>query len=104
VKASCSMFSPFVELTLPMGFEAVVKKHKTECAAKGLSSWAQVVATLPCQLGRAHARREFEGRSTNCKGALAHLGIEAPARATAPDARTHRTACPVEPTSWLPRR
>ena len=53
MKASCSMFSQLLKLIPRTEFEALVKKHKAEYAAKGLSSWAQFVAMLFCQLGRA---------------------------------------------------
>ena len=45
------MFSQILKLIPRTEFEALVKKTKAEYAAKGLSSWAQFVAMLFCQLG-----------------------------------------------------
>jgi len=45
---------------------------------------------LFCQLGRAHSLREIEGGLRSCEGKLAHLGIEAPARASLSYANNHR--------------
>src|ERR1700756_1506540 len=76
------MFSQILKLIPRTEFEALVKKTKAEYAAKGLSSWAQFVAMLFCQLGRAHSLREIEGGLKSCEGKLAHLGIEAPAKSS----------------------
>ena len=45
---------------------------------------------LFCQLGRAHSPREICGGLASCEGTLAHLGIEAPSRATLAYANAHR--------------
>lgn len=84
------MFSQILKLIPRLEFEALVKKTKAEYAAKGLSSWAQFVAMLFCQLGRAHSLREIEGGLKSCEGKLAHLGIEAPARSSLSYANAHR--------------
>jgi Domain of unknown function (DUF4372)/Transposase DDE domain len=84
------MFSQLLKLIPRTEFEALVRKHKAEYAAKGLSSWAQFVAMLFCQLGRAHSLREIEGGLKSCEGKLAHLGIEAPARSSLSYANAHR--------------
>ena len=84
------MFSQILKLIPRTEFEALVKKTKAEYAAKGLSSWAQFVAMLFCQLGRAHSLREIEGGLKSCEGKLAHLGIEAPARSSLSYANAHR--------------
>src|ERR1700756_1089154 len=84
------MFSQILKLIPRTEFEALVKKTKAEYAAKGLSSWAQFVAMLFCQLGRAHSLREIEGGLKSCEGKLAHLGIEAPARSSLSYANGHR--------------
>src|SRR6059036_888360 len=76
------MFSQLLKLIPRLEFEALVKKTKAEYAAKGFSSWGQLVAMLFCQLGRAHSLREIEGGLKSCEGKLAHLGIEAPARSS----------------------
>ena len=84
------MFSQILKLIPRLEFEALVKKSKAEYAAKGLTSWAQFVAMLFCQLGRAHSLREIEGGLKSCEGKLAHLGIEAPARSSLSYANAHR--------------
>jgi hypothetical protein len=84
------MFSQILKLIPRVEFEALVKKTRAEYAAKGLSSWAQFVAMLFCQLGRAHSLREIEGGLKSCEGKLAHLGIEAPARSSLSYANAHR--------------
>ena len=84
------MFSQLLKLIPRTEFEALVKKTGAEYAAKGLSSWAQCVAMLFCQLGRAHSLREIEGGLKSCEGKLAHLGITAPARSTLAYANEHR--------------
>jgi len=43
-----------------------------------------------CQLGRAHSLREICGGLASCEGKLAHLGVEAPKRATLAYANAHR--------------
>jgi Transposase DDE domain/Domain of unknown function (DUF4372) len=84
------MFSQILKLIPRTEFEALVKKTKAEYAAKGLSSWAQFVAMLFCQLGRAHSLREIEGGLKSCEGKLAHLGIEAPPRSSLSYANARR--------------
>ena len=54
MKASCSMFSQIVKLVPRLEFEKLVRDTGAERAAKGLSSWSQVVAMMFCQLRRAH--------------------------------------------------
>jgi hypothetical protein len=90
VKASCSMFSQILKLIPRLEFERLVKDTGAERAAKGLSSWGQFVAMMFCQLGRANSLREIEGGLKSCEGKLAHLGIEAPARASLSYANRHR--------------
>lgn len=90
MRASCSMFSQILKLFPRIEFEQRVKQTKAEYAAKGLSSWTQLVAMLFCQLGRAHSLREIEGGLKSCEGKLAHLGIEAPARSSLSYANAHR--------------
>jgi len=90
VKASCSMFSQILKLIPRMDFERLVRETGAEYRSKGLSSWTQFVSMLFCQLGRAHSLREIEGGLRSCEGKLAHLGIEAPARASLSYANNHR--------------
>jgi hypothetical protein len=76
------MFSQVLKLIPRIEFERMVKETGAEYRAKGLSSWAQLVGMLFCQLGRAHTLREIEGGLKSCEGKLAHLGIEAPKRSS----------------------
>ncbi|HUG77167.1 MAG TPA: IS4 family transposase [Burkholderiales bacterium] len=84
------MFSQILKLIPRLEFERLVKESGAERAAKGLSSWSQFVAMMFCQLGRANSLREIEGGLKSCEGKLAHLGIEAPARASLSYANAHR--------------
>src|SRR5438552_4539550 len=84
------MFSQVLKLCPRLEFESLVKKTKSEYAAKGFSSWSQLVSMMFCQLGRAHSLREIEGGLKSCEGKLAHLGIEAPARSSLSYANAHR--------------
>lgn len=90
MKASCSMFSQILKVVPRIEFERLVRQTRAEHAAKGFTSWGQFVAMLFCQLGRAHSLREIEGGLKSCEGKLAHLGIEAPARASLAYANAHR--------------
>ena len=90
MNASCSMFSQILKLIPRTDFERMVKQTGAEHRSKGLSSWSQFVGMLFCQLGRAHSLREIEGGLRSCEGKLAHLGIEAPARASLSYANAHR--------------
>lgn len=80
--ASCSMFSQILKVVPRVEFESLVKSTGAQHRSKGFSSWAQFVAMLFCQLGRAHSLREIEGGLKSCEGKLAHLGIEAPVRSS----------------------
>jgi Domain of unknown function (DUF4372)/Transposase DDE domain len=84
------MFSQILKLIPRIEFEGIVRETGAEYRSKGLSSWSQFVAMLFCQLGRAHSLREIEGGLKSCEGKLAHLGIEAPARASLSYANRHR--------------
>ena len=84
------MFSQILKLIPRIEFERIVRETGAEYRSKGLSSWSQFVGMLFCQLGRAHSLREIEGGLKSCEGKLAHLGIEAPARASLSYANRHR--------------
>ncbi len=84
------MFSQLLKLFPRCEFERLVRDTGAEYAAKGFTSWSQMVAMLFCQLGRAHSLREIEGGLKSCEGKLAHLGIEAPARSSLSYANAHR--------------
>jgi hypothetical protein len=84
------MFSQLLKLIPRSEFEGLVKQAKAQYASKGFSSWAQLVAMMFCQLGRAHSLREIEGGLKSCEGKLAHLGMQAPARSSLSYANAHR--------------
>jgi hypothetical protein len=81
-----SIFSQLLQLFPRMEFESAVKKHKSDYAAKGFSSWGQFVAMLFCQFGRAYSLREICGGLASCEGKLKHLGVsDPPKRSTLAD-------------------
>jgi hypothetical protein len=84
------MFSQLLKLFPRTEFHSLVKESGAEYRAKGLSSWAQFVAMMFCQVGRANSLREAEGGLKSCEGKLDHLGIEAPARSSLSYANAHR--------------
>lgn len=84
------MFSQILKLIPRIEFERVVRETGAEYRSKGLSSWAQFVGMMFCQLGRAHSLREIEGGLLSCEGKLSHLGIEAPKRSSLSYANGHR--------------
>jgi len=84
------MFSQILKLIPRTDFERAVKETRAERHARGFSSWQQFVAMLFCQLGRAQSLREITQGLASCEGKLAHLGIEAPARASLAYANAHR--------------
>src|SRR5260370_233362 len=87
----CSIFSQVLKLFSRGGFEKAVKKHKAERHARGFTSWAQFMAMLFCQVGRAHSLREICGGLACCEGQLKHLGVPvAPKRSTLAYANEHR--------------
>jgi hypothetical protein len=85
-----SIFSQLLQLFPRIEFEALVRKIQAERHARGFSCWAQLVAMLFCQLGRAHSLREITGGLRSCEGKLKHLGITAPNRSTLAYANEHR--------------
>jgi hypothetical protein len=88
----CSIFSQILQLFPRLEFEAAVKKHQANHAAKGFTCWGQFVAMLFCQLGRAHTLREICGGLASCEGKLKHLGVDGPPkRSTLAYANEHRT-------------
>lgn len=90
MKASCSMFSQILKLVPRVEFEQAVRETGAERDSKGLSSWAQFVAMMFCQLGRADSLREIEGGLRSCEGKLAHLGMQVPKRSSLSYANAHR--------------
>ena len=86
-----SIFSQILQLFSRSEFESAVKKHQTEYASKGFSSWGHFIALLFCQLGRAYSLREICDGLACCEGKLKHLGVsEPPKRSTLSYANKHR--------------
>jgi hypothetical protein len=91
VQRFSSIFSQLLQLFPRIEFEQAVKKHRSDYAAKGFSSWGQFVAMLFCQFGRAHSLREICGGLASCEGKLKHLGVsDSPKRSTLAYANTNR--------------
>jgi hypothetical protein len=86
----CSIFSQLLQLFPRDEFHQAVKKTRAERHARGFTCWAQFVAMLFCQLGRAHSLREISGGLRSCEGKLKHLGITAPSPSTLAYANEHR--------------
>ncbi len=88
---TASMFSQLLGLFPRLQFEQLVREHRAERYAKGLSCWQQFVAMLFCQLAQAQSLREICGGLRCCVGKLVHLGIaEAPKRSSLAYANSHR--------------
>jgi hypothetical protein len=86
-----SIFSQLLQLFPRLEFEEAVRKHRSDYAAKGFSSWGQFVAMLFCQFGRAHSLREICGGLASCEGKLRHLGVsDSPKRSTLAYANANR--------------
>ena len=91
VQKFSSIFSQLLQLFPRLEFEQAVKKHRSDYATKGFSSWCQFVAMLFCQFGRAHSLREICGGLASCEGKLRHLGVlDSPKRSTLAYANAHR--------------
>lgn len=86
----CSIFNQLLQLFPRTEFQKAVIDTRAERHARGFTCCGQFVAMLFCQLGRAHSLREICGGLASCEGKLAHLGIEAPCRATLAYANAHR--------------
>ena len=86
----CSIFNQVLQLFPRVDFQKAVIDTKAERHARGFTCWEQFVAMMFCQLGRAHSLREICGGLASCEGKLAHLGVEAPKRATLAYANAHR--------------
>ena len=87
----CSIFSQILGLIPKVMFDAAVRKHEAEKHAKGMTSWAQFIALMFCQLGGARSLREIVGGLAASEGKLKHLGVSlAPTRSTLAYANEHR--------------
>src|SRR5712692_7378636 len=86
----CSIFNQLLQLFPRTEFQTAVVDTRAERHARGFTCWDQFVAMLFAQLGRAHSLREICGGLASCEGKLAHLGVEAPSRATMAYANAHR--------------
>jgi hypothetical protein len=86
-----SIFCRLLQLFPRLEFEQSVKKHRSDYAAKGFSSWGQFVAMLFCQFARTHSLREICGGLASCEGKLKHLGVsDSPKRSTLAYANANR--------------
>ncbi len=86
-----SIFCQLLQLFPRLEFEQAVKKHRSDYATKGFTSWGQFVAMLFCQFGRAHSLREICGGLASCEGKLKHLGLpDSPKRSTLAYANANR--------------
>lgn len=85
-----SVFSQILKLFPRAEFQQIVMRHKAERHARGFRSWAQFVAMLFCQLGRAQSLREICDGLLSAEAKLSHLGIQAPKRSTLSYANAHR--------------
>jgi hypothetical protein len=91
VQRFSSIFSQLLQLFPRLEFEQAVKRHRSDYAAKGFTSWGQFVAMLFCQFGRAHSLREICGGLASCEGKLKHLGVsDSPKRSTLAYANANR--------------
>jgi hypothetical protein len=74
-----------------MEFQQLADQHGSDRRSKGFSSWAQFVAMIFCQLGRAQSLREIEHGLASAEGRLQQLGVESAAkRTTLAYANAHR--------------
>src|SRR5271165_85724 len=86
-----SIFSQILQLFPRLEFDAMVAQHEAHRHARGFPCWAQFVAMMFCQLGRAHSLREICNGLAASEGKLIHLGLlEAPSRSTLAYANAHR--------------
>lgn len=85
------MFSQVISLIDRQLFHKALKKHQTEKAAKGFSSWAQLVSLLFSQFAGANSLREISGGLATVRGKINHLGLKAaPKKSTLAYANAHR--------------
>jgi hypothetical protein len=75
VNRFCSIFSQLLKLFPRTEFQSLVRQHRAERHARGVTCWGQFVAMLFCQLGRAQSLREICGGLASCEGKLCHLDI-----------------------------
>lgn len=85
-----SVFSQILKLFPRSEFDQAVARHQAERHERGFRSWAQFVAMLFCQIGRAQSLREICDGLRSAETKLGHLGIRAPKRSTLSYANAHR--------------
>ena len=96
-----SIFSQLLQVFSRIEFQSAVKKHNSDYASKGFSSWGQFISLLFCQLGHAHSLREICDGLAGCEGKLKHLGVsEPPKRSTLSYANKHRPSELYETVFW----
>ena len=88
---TASLFSQVLGLFQRTEFASHVRDLESDRAAKGFSSWDQLVSMLFCQLAQARSLREISDGLKSCEGRLQHLGMSsAPKRSTLSYANAHR--------------
>ncbi|MBS3821506.1 MAG: IS4 family transposase [Phycisphaerae bacterium] len=98
---TASIFSQLLRFFPSNEFSTLVAKHGAERAAKGFSSWAQLVSMLFCHLAGAESLREICTGLACCLGKLRHLGLSAsPNKSTLSYANAHRPAAMFEELFW----
>ena len=73
-----SVFSQLLQLFSRVDFQRAVKDIRAERHARGFTCWAQFVAMLFCQLGRAHSLREICGGPGGLRGEACPPGDHGP--------------------------
>lgn len=98
---TASLFSQLLAQVPRDVFARLVDKHGAEYQAKGFTCWAQLTATLFCQLARTDSRRQICNGLAGCLGKLNHLGIErGPSRSNLSYANAHRPTELYEELFW----
>jgi hypothetical protein len=86
-----SLFAQILSLVKKSTFQRIVKEHKAEYNAKGLSSWTQFTSMLFGQFAMCESLRVVCYGLHTLQGKLSHLGIEkAPPISTLAYANKHR--------------
>jgi hypothetical protein len=73
-----SLFSQLLDLIPRPVFAELVRRHRSDYGAKGVTTWAQCVAMLFCHLAQAKSLREISNGLRCCLGKLIHLGVSHP--------------------------
>ena len=86
-----SLFGQMLQLFDRARFAKVVAQYRGDKAAKGFTTWGQMVSMLFCHLAKAQSLREITGGLQSCIGKLSHLGVQrSPSRSNLAYANEHR--------------